>query len=194
MSQPLTPPPSQPPVDQQPPPYPGSVPPPAPQPQQQGVSGLAIAGLILCILPLIGFILSLIAIFLTGPGKKRGRGLAITGLILSVVLGAAGAILSATVLNNVKTVADPGCTAGKAAIFAMGDNPTLDQIDKTIADLNAASAKAKDAEVKTAFKTLADDYNKIISEAKAGKAPDPAALTKIEADGAAIDKLCTIGS
>ncbi|WP_127500531.1 hypothetical protein [Actinoplanes solisilvae] len=194
MSQPLTPPPSQPPVDQ--PAYPGAVPPPAPQQQQQqGTSGLAITGLVLAfLLPGIGFILSLIAIFKTGPGKRAGRGLAITGVIVSVILSTTYSLLLANWVNDNKTLVDPGCTAGRAAIVAMGTNPTIDQVSKLAADLDAASGKAKDAEVKTALKAIADGYNKIISDAKAGKEPTPAALTKIEGDEKKFDELCTIAS
>jgi hypothetical protein len=196
VSQPVTPPPSHP-SDTAPgfPPAgdPGYPPPAAPQ--QQGVSGLAITGLILAIfIAPIGFILSVIAIFQTGPGKKRGRGLAIAGVILSVVISVGSGIAIAKFVADNATVADPGCIAGKAAIFKMGNDPTLDSINATIAELNAASTKAKDDKVRAAFKTLADDYTKLIADAKAGKAPDAAAMDKVTADEQAVDELCTIGS
>lgn len=197
MSQPVTPPPSLP-SDTTPPGQPGFPPaggpgyPPPPAPQQ-GVSGLAITGLILAIfVPFVGFVLSLIAIFQTGPGKRRGRGLAITGVVLSVIIMATVGILVFTLSKS--TIADPGCTAGKAAIVKASANQTPEGLNTAIADLNAAAAKAKDAKVRTAMKTLADDYAKLISDAKAGKAPEPGALDKIAADGQAIDDLCTVGS
>ncbi|XVU22485.1 hypothetical protein ACQPZJ_35165 [Actinoplanes sp. CA-054009] len=181
--------------------------PPAPQPTQPGYappayppveaprkfSGLAIAGVILAVfVPFVGFILSLIAVFQTGAAKKRGRGLAVTGVVLSVVvMASAGALIYSL---SKSTVIDPGCTAGKAAIFKLGANPAPATLDTAIAELNAAAAKAKNDDVRDAMKTLADDYAKLMADAKAGKAPDNAAVQRIGADAQAIDDLCTIGS
>src|SRR4051794_3415095 len=84
-------------------------------PPQPGTSGLAIAGLILAFLVApIGFILSLIAIFKTGKGRSKGRGLAIAGVVISALLIAGGITVAVVVANS--TLADPGCVAGKAAI------------------------------------------------------------------------------
>ncbi len=61
------------------------------QPQRKGTDPLAIFGLILAFLaPLIGLILSLIALGRTGKGKRGGRGLAVAGTIVSgvFILGA----------------------------------------------------------------------------------------------------------
>jgi hypothetical protein len=172
------------------PPPPGGYPPPE---QKQGFSGLAIAGFILAfIIPLVGFILSLVAIFQTGKGKQRGRGLAIAGVIIPVVLVAG--IVGIVIAVSQSTVADPGCTSGKDAIFKIGENPTPATMETVIADLNAAADKAKNDDVRTAMKTLADDYAKMMADAKEGKAPTDATLQKIGADGDAIDNLCTIGS
>jgi hypothetical protein len=150
--------------------------PPQPQP---GTSGLAVAGLILAfLLAPIGFILSLIAIFKTGPGRSKGRGLAIAGLIVSL-LAIGGAVTAGLVIAN-STVADPGCT-DPASVQPM--------IDK----LNAAAGKAKHDDVKAATKALADDYTALLKGAKAGK--EPAGIQqKIEADAAKFDSLCTVGS
>src|SRR5690349_18962710 len=99
------------------------LPPPADQqgyppaaPAQLGTSGLAIAGLILTFLiaPL-GFLLSLIAVFKTGPNRAKGRGLAITGIIVSLLI-IAGSTAAVVKLAN-STLVDPGCTAGKTAIL-----------------------------------------------------------------------------
>ncbi|MFG1997037.1 DUF4190 domain-containing protein [Actinoplanes sp. NPDC048988] len=166
---------------------------PAPAAPPRGFSGLAIAGVILAIfVPFVGFILSLIAIFQTGATKKRGRGLAITGVVLSVVvMASAGAVIYSL---SKSTVIDPGCTAGKAAIFKLDANATPATLDTAIAELNAAADKAKNDDVRKAMKTLADDYTKLMADAKAGKAPDNVAMQRITADGQAIDDLCTIGS
>lgn len=181
-----TPPPAVPPAD------PG-FPPPIPTQQEQGFSGLSIAGVILAvIIPVIGFVLSLIAITQTGKGKRRGRGLAVTGVVVSVVAMAVIGTLAYTLSKS--TLIDPGCASGKAAIFKMAKNPTPETVVTAIDELNAASAEAKNDDVRSAMKTLADDYSKMMADAKAGKAPDAAATTKISADADAIDKLCTAGS
>ncbi|MCH2161990.1 MAG: DUF4190 domain-containing protein [Phycisphaerales bacterium] len=57
----------------------------------QGTSGLAIASLvcslILCcpVLTLVGVFLGIGGLFTTGSGRKRGRGLAITGLVIGLI-------------------------------------------------------------------------------------------------------------
>jgi hypothetical protein len=164
----------------------------APPQPQQGTSGLAVAGLILAfLLAPIGFILSLIAIFKTGPGRSKGRGLAIAGLIVSL-LAIGGAVTAGLVIAN-STVADPGCTDGKSAIFDSAGSSDPASLQPMIDKLNAAAGKAKHDDVKAATKALADDYTALLKGAKAGK--EPAGIQqKIEADAAKFDSLCTVGS
>jgi phosphotransferase system glucose/maltose/N-acetylglucosamine-specific IIC component len=173
------------------PPAPQGAYPGAPQPEP-GRSGLAVAGLILAIfIAPIGFILSLIAVFTTGKGKAKGRGMAIAGLIISTLI--IGGLIALVLAVSNSTVADPGCTSGKQVILdsaASGDPASL---QKTIDGLNAAAAKAKHADVRDAMKTLADDYTQVLNATKTGKMPD-GLLDKIGADGTKIDSLCTIGS
>lgn len=55
----------------------------------QGYSGFAIAGFVLSflgILAFLGIIFSLIGLFVTGENKKKGRGLAIAGLIIAIIM------------------------------------------------------------------------------------------------------------
>ena len=164
---------------------------PVAPPPQQGTSGLAIAGLILAFLVApVGFILSLIAVFKTGNGRSKGRGLAIAGIIVSVVIIGGVSALVAAAVNS--TVADPGCTAGKDAILQSSSTPDAAALQKTIDGLNAAAAKAKHDDVRAAMKALADDYTQLLSGTKTGNIP-AGIVDKVTADGAAIDKLCTIG-
>ncbi|MCU7727600.1 DUF4190 domain-containing protein [Actinoplanes sp. KI2] len=182
-------------INEQLPPQPGQnynyPAPPTPQ-QPQGRSGLAVAGFILAIIAApIGFILSLIAIFKTGAGKAKGRGLAVAGVIISLVLMAGGVIVGAVVLNS--TYLDPGCTDGKAAIINNASTtPNAATIQKTIDELNAAAAKATHDEVRDAMTTLANDYQKVLDAAKTGSVP-PSLLDQVNKDGEKIDSLCTIG-
>jgi phosphotransferase system glucose/maltose/N-acetylglucosamine-specific IIC component len=179
-------------VDQQYPPPPGQPGyPPAP-PQQRGFSGLAITGFILAFLiaPL-GFILSLIAVFTTGAAKARGRGLAIAGVIISlIVMIGVGSLIYAV---SKSTVADPGCVAGKEAILKGPSQPDQAQLQSMIDDLNAAAGKAKHDNVRDAMKALANDYTSLLNGIKSGKVP-AGIVDKVTADGQKIDDLCTIST
>lgn len=101
------------PTDTQPPaaPPPG---PPAPQPPSPGTSPLAVAGLVLAfLLPLIGAVLSFVALGRTGPGKRGGRGLAIAGAIIGTLLtlgGAVALVLSFVVAGAAVQAADEAGT------------------------------------------------------------------------------------
>lgn len=189
--------------DQQlPPPPPGQpgyqVPPPGqqgyqvPPAPQQGTSGLAVTGLIFAFLVApLGFLLSLIAVFKTGAGRAKGRGLAIAGLVISVLIMGGGAALGYALASS--TVADPGCTAGKQAIIDGSKSTDAAALKNTIDGLTAAAAKAKHDNVRAAMKGLADDYSKFLDAAKTGNVP-AGMEAKIEADGKTIDSLCSIGS
>mgnify|MGYP006330544137 FL=1 len=124
---------------------------PAPTPEP-GTSGLAVAGIILAFLVApIGFILSLVAIGKTGSGRQKGRGLAITGIVVSLLIMAGTGAIVAVVVNEVgdkvSTITDPGCTLGKSAVLdnqaAVANTATAaDGLKKTLDGLNNSSAKA----------------------------------------------------
>ena len=67
-------------------------------PQRPGFSGLAISAVCTFWLPLVGLVLSIVAVVKTGAGKKRGRALAVVALVLSVLVsigyGAVGAAIA----------------------------------------------------------------------------------------------------
>lgn len=180
-------------VDQQFPPPPGQpgYAPPAPV-ESRRTSGLAITGFILAFLiaPL-GFILSLIAIFQTGAAKAKGRGLAVAGVIISLVLMIGGASIVYALSKS--TIADPGCVAGKEAILNSPQQPDEKSLQGMIDDLNAAAAKAKHDDVRKAMTALASDYKSLLDGMKTGKLPD-GIVDKVTADGQKIDDLCTIST
>ncbi|MBO0869704.1 MAG: hypothetical protein J2P15_14175, partial [Micromonosporaceae bacterium] len=141
-------------------------------PPPKSTSGLAIAGLILAfLLAPIGLILSIVGLVQTGGGRRKGRGLAITGLVVSLLItGGATALIVAA---SGSTLADPGCTTGKDAILTHGSNMTDPQeIQATIDGLNAAAAKATHDNVRAAMKAMADDYTQIQQVLKTGNIPD----------------------
>jgi hypothetical protein len=165
--------------------------PPVPAPQP-GTSGLAIAGLIFAfVIAPIGFLLSLIAVFKTGKGKQKGRGLAIAGLIVSVLVIGGGVAIVAAVANS--TVADPGCVDGKKAILDGASNVDAGSLQKTVDGLTAAAAKAKHDDVRAAMTALADDYKQLLTAMTTGNVP-PGIEAKVEADANKIDDLCSIGA
>jgi hypothetical protein len=185
-------------LDQQLPPFPGQPGyPVAPQPRR--TSGLAIAGLILAFLVApLGFLVSLIAVFRTGAGRAKGRGLAIFGMIVSVAIMALVitliVVLSKKIVSiNEKTAADPGCVAGKSAVLNGAKNPSADSLKGTIGDLDAAAAKAKISDVRDAMKALADDYNTLLTGAASGNVP-AGLQAKITTDGNQINLLCSYGN
>src|SRR6185437_13163827 len=154
-------------------------------------SGLAIAGLILSFLAApIGLILSLIAIFTTGRnGPTRGRGLAITGVIVSILVLASATALVVTAWHS--TVGDSACLDGKVALsVSRTDDP--DSLKVTVDALNKASAEAKHQNVRDALKAVADDYQKILTVQQTGKVPDDAgaASDKIASDLDTLNSVC----
>jgi hypothetical protein len=176
------------------------VPPPgAPAAEKTTTNGLAIAGFILAFLAApLGFILSLIGFFQAGSRRQKGRGLAVGGIIVSLLVMAAGTAITVVLASKVATLADPGCTTGKAAILdnqqKAADPATMKEgIQATIDGLRAGAAKARHDNVRNAMQTLADDYSQLLKGLDTGNA-DPGLPSKITQDATEIDKLCTVGA
>jgi hypothetical protein len=106
------------------PPYPGQAGP--------GTSGLAIVSLIAAFLiPPIGAILGFVALPGTGRGKRKGRGLAVAGIILGILftLGWTGVIIGTVLLaNRAQDVVEEQTTG----ILEQG---LQDQLNDTLGDL-----------------------------------------------------------
>jgi hypothetical protein len=166
-----------------------------------GRNGLSIAGFILAIfLWPIGFILSVIALIQASRRGQKGKGLAIAGILISLILMVGAGVIVSKFGANAATIADPGCTTGKSAILDNADkldgadvNATKAAFQTTIDQLNAAAGKAKHDNVRNTLKALGDDYSKIYQGALTGTAPDQALQDKLTADADALDKLCTLG-
>lgn len=170
----------------------------APQ-AKAGVSGVAIAGFILAILfaPL-GLILSIIGLVTTGRGKKRGRGLAVAGLVISLLITGGTAAIVAWVASKVpSTVADPGCTIAKSAIFdndSKLSNPDTyeEALQATIAGLAEARDKAKNSDVRKAVEDLHADYTQLLNAVNSNTMPPASLEQKLEQDATAFDNLCSV--
>jgi hypothetical protein len=161
-------------------------------PPSRGTSVLAIVGFVLafCSGPL-GFVLSLVAIFQTGRDRKKGRGLAIAGVIISLVITAGSAAAYVALASS--TVLDPGCTDGKAAILAFDPSADATDFQATIDALNAAADKAKNDEVRDAMRALAKDYADMKKGIETGQLPDDI-VGRVATDAQRVDDLCTVGA
>jgi hypothetical protein len=185
-----------------PPNYPPTSYPPPPEPPRS-TNGLAIAGLILAFLMApIGLILSIVGLVQAGRRGQKGKGLAIAGVVvslLSIVTATVAVVaLSSAAVNTISTLADPGCTAGRAAILdnqaKVSNTSDVDGmkagLQATITGLKDAGAKAKHDNVRAATNALADDYNQLLNALNAAAVPDASLQSKLSADGATFDSLC----
>jgi hypothetical protein len=178
----------------------GGPPPYGQPPPQQGTNGLSIAGLILAFVAApIGFILSIIGLVQAGKRGQKGKGLALTGIIVSLVLMIGSGVLVAAAASKVTKLADPGCTTGKSAVLdnqSKVSNPDTikDGLTATIAGLNSAAAKAQHDDVRNAMKALADDYSQMLNAINTATPPSSELTDKIVKDGEKVDSLCSIGT
>jgi hypothetical protein len=183
-------------------PPPGGDPSFAPTPPTRTTNGLAIAGFILAFLIApIGLILSIVGLIQAGKRQQKGKVLAAFGIVISLVIIAAFTVGIVLAGKKVATLADPGCTTGRAAIFdnatkaAEATDPATMKagLQATIDGLNSAAAKAKHDNVRDAMKVLANDYTQVLQAVNSGVAPDAGLSEKIAADANKIDSLCSLG-
>jgi hypothetical protein len=183
-------------------PAPGVVPgpyQPAPAPK---TSGLAIAGLVLSVMVFpVGFVISLIALFTAGRNGQRGRGLAVLGLVISLLITGGVVVFFAVVKDNVKnisTIADPGCIKGKEIILDNGDlsggeDQMKAKLQAMITGMDSAAAAAKNADVQAAMKALGEDYRLLQEAALGGSQGQTDFEARIKTHADRIDELCTFG-
>lgn len=165
--------------------------PPAPPPPAK-TSTVAIVALCLFWVPLVGLVLAVIGMVKTARGKARGRGLAITALVLSILVTAAAGVA----IGSKTSALDPGCTHGKRAVLEQGKQIEADSNKGDKAAVNTdfqtllnqlakAATEADRDDVRAAVQAVHDDYAAILS----GNG-DSAKLTT---DLQQMDHLCTIG-
>jgi hypothetical protein len=180
--------------------YPSNYPPP-PEPRRS-TNGLAIAGFILAFLMApVGLILSVVGLIQAGRRQQKGKVLAGAGIVISLLSIALVSVVFVMAAGKVSTLADPGCTTGKAAVL---DNQTKVSdpsdlagmkagLQATITGLNDAAAKAKHDNVRNAATALADDYTQLLNALNATAAPDASLTSKLATDGQTFDSLCSVG-
>jgi hypothetical protein len=187
---------------------PAGGPPPYGQPPQQpatpsGTNSFALAGLICSIIAWpLGLVFSIIGLVQTRKSGQNGKGLAISGLVISMIFAlilAAAVVVAVFSADKVTRLADPGCTTGKSAVLdnqSKVSNPDTikDGLTATIAGLNSAAAKAKHDDVRNAMKALADDYSQMLNAINTATPPSSELTDKIVKDGEKVDSLCSIGT
>jgi hypothetical protein len=168
--------------------------PPRPQP---GTNGLAIAGLVLAVLLApVGLILSVVGLVQARRRGEKGRGLAITGILVSTLLTASVGVAAHAAYENVSTLIDPGCTVANST---MRDNHDMVRSPATLLEglraiavgLASAERQAKDDEVRAAVQALRRDYSRLIASVEAGQAPDPSLASALKTEAADFDALCS---
>jgi hypothetical protein len=171
--------------------------------QPAKTNGLAIAGLILAfIMAPVGLILSVVGLIQAGKRGQKGKALAVIGIVVSLLSIILVTVVFVAAAGKVSTLADPGCTAGKAAILdnaanaADASNPDTMKtaLQATITGLNSAASQAKHDNVRDAAKALADDYTQLLNAVNTGTPPDSNLTTKLGTDGNKFDSLCSLGS
>lgn len=183
-------------------------------------NGLALAGAIVCFIPVLGLILSIIgrarAKSLGGAGKVAGN----VGIVLSLLF-TGGAGFAVYKIGN-STAADPACISAESDTVKLsstlnadaqalqdaensGDNAKLQSAgDKFISDmkglrqqLEAAQAKATHDNVRQAIQTFDSDLSTFLTglqQVLGGDASGSTAVSqtadKLQTDGDAVDSLC----
>lgn len=207
-----------------PPPYGGPVPPPGGYgyvPPEYQKNGFAVAGLILSILPLLGIIFSILGLNRASKVGGKGRGMAITGLVLSIAFIGGYAAIGVAVSKS--TALDPGCTSAESSFRSMlgtiqtdeskltndanASNQTALQGDlaKFTTDvqgiktaLDSALTQAQHQSVKDKIQTMDTDVNTVLTGLQAIQKGDTSQLTqftdaagRLGSDGDALDNLCS---
>lgn len=178
-------------------PYAPGQPPYGAPPAPPASNGLAIAALILGILPtgLIGLVVGIIALVKAGK-TGAGKAMAWVGIVLSILWMAGGIALAVAVSDNVAKALDPGCVSVEAQANEwknMGSETdpakVAANIQNVISELKADEAKTKSATVKAKLQTLRKDFEELQSGMQTGKvAPD--LISRLTTDGNAVDVAC----
>jgi hypothetical protein len=166
-----------------------------PMPRPTNTSAVAIVALCLFWMPLVGLVLSIIGLVKTGRGKARGRGLAVTALVLSILVTAGSGLVGAVIASKPSAL-DEGCRVGKSAV--------LDQSKKIEADSRKGDVSAVQADLVTLVAGLEnavnDSHRSDVRSAVQAVHDDYAALqngpgdqAKLSSDLQQMDHLCTYG-
>lgn len=188
-------------------------------PPQDPKNGFAIAGLILFFTVVLGLIFSILGLVKSGKIGGKGRGLAVAGLILSILAGVGWGVLIAAAANS--TQLDPGCRTAENSFRSMqsklladgtklqtdGGNQATLQSDLTLLStdltnmksaLDNALSQAKKQEVKDKLQALDGDLTTMLNGLKAIQQGDTSQLDsfqtaagRIGPEADAVDSICS---
>ena len=193
-----------------PPGFPGG-----PPPKQS--NGFALAGAILCFLPILGLIFSIIGLVRSKALAGAGRTAATVGIVLSVLFAGGYSFAIYKISNS--TAADPACISAESQVNAMESKLTADE-SQMKADQNTSAeagdftnaandlqtiktsidgdiGKATHANVKAALQTfdndlgeMITDFNEIAAGNSAGVTDLDSRISQMSTDGDNLDNLC----
>jgi len=184
-------------------------------------NGLALAGAITSIIPVVGLVLSIIGLARVKALGGAGRTAAIIGIVLGLLF-TGGIGFGVYKLAN-STAADPACLTSEADILSMdakvtadeaamssaassGDadqqlkaaNALLSDLETIKADLDRDVAKATHADVRAKIRTLDDDLGTVSVDMKlmiggdsSVQSSGQAAINQMETDANAVDSVCS---
>jgi hypothetical protein len=149
-------------------------------------NGLALAGAILSIIPVLGLIFSIIGLTRAKALGGAGKTAATIGIVISIlVTGGAGFGIYA--LAN-STAADPACISSESAAVSMQSKLNTDE-----AALNSAESSNNASAVKTALNAMVSDFQTVKGELDSdiGKATHADVKSKLQAMDADLGKFIT---
>ena len=189
-------------------------------PPEYQKNGFAVAGLILFFTVVLGLIFSILGLVKSGKVGGKGRGLAIAGLILSILAGVGYGVGIAAAAKS--TVFDPGCNSMRSSFNSLisklqtdvtkmssdSSDQTAMQADVTAFtadiqtmknDLDDALAKAQHQSVKDKLQVMDTDVTTVLTGLKAAESGDTSQLTatqaaagRLQADGSSVDSVCSL--
>jgi hypothetical protein len=167
----------------------------------------------------LGLIFSIVGLVKSKARAGAGRVLSIVGIVLALLVGAASVGL--VVVAAKSPAADPGCISAERAAHSLTGQITADDkaisrdsgnasaqradIQRFINDmqtlqseLNAAQAESQHASVRAKIGVMSADLGIVVSDLKAVEGGDTskvaqldAAAGRLQADGSAIDSICS---
>lgn len=169
-----------------------------------GGNGFAVASLITGILPLppLGLIFGFLGLSQAKKIGGTGKGMAIIGIVLSILWIGGIAAITPSLIDTGKKVAkavDPGCVSATnlsvdAASKMRADSSDLGALKTDLSDivtgLKDAAGKSKNGTASTAITKLAGDYQELLDDLNNTTAPSADLQSRLTTDGRAVDTAC----
>lgn len=174
-----------------------------PQPKQG--NGFSVAGVCLCVIPLLGLIFSIIGVVKSKARGGAGKTLGIVGIVLSILFAVGYGVASASIGGS--TAADPGCISAEASSRQLvnqmqSDSGNMTKMQSDMQSLESglqhAQSIAVHQSVKDAIGKMASDLTGMTNALNAMQKGDTSQGSAVEnyakklgPDGDTIDRICT---